>query len=71
MDYKTIKQFVAGRACPLSAENEKGELVIISEGEQNDVHFYETQTAQNNNYVRTNVYWEDGTVEEIFERDEV
>ena len=67
MDYKTLKKTIAG-GCPLTAENENGEFVLVEEGKENGEHFYRTQTLQNNGWTRTNVYWEDGTTEELYEK---
>lgn len=68
MDYKTLKKTIAGKSCPLTAENENGEFVLVEEGKRSGEHFYRTQTLQKNGWTRTNVYWEDGTVEELYEK---
>ena len=70
MTYAEIKEKVEkfGHNLPISAENENAEYVIIGEGYVDGQHFYELRTMQNNNWVRINTYWEDGTVEETYER---
>ena len=68
MSYKELKKLVNGRTCPLSAENECGEYVIIEEGSNEGVHFYQTTTAQNNDWLRINIYYADGCTEELYDR---
>ena len=53
---------------PLSATNEDGENVVIGQGTNEDgERYYELTTYQNNGYIRTNWYYENGTAEETFE----
>ena len=70
MTYAEIKEKVEkfGPNLPISAENENAEYVIIGEGYACGQHFYELCSMQNNNWVRINTYWEDGTIEETYER---
>ena len=68
MTYEQIKDLVNGKSLPISAENENGENVIISEGKTSNMHFYETQTAQKNDCVRINTYYQNGVTEETFEK---
>ena len=49
---------------PLSGKNEVGENLIISINKDNIT----VQTLQNNGWVRTNVYYDDGVIEELYER---
>lgn len=55
---------------PLTAENDAGELVILSVvGFDNDDNpIWRTETLQENEYVRINIYHPDGTVEEMYEK---
>ena len=51
-------------------KNGDGENVIIERGEDHDrgEGYVRTQTFQSNGWVRNNYYYEDGTVEELFDR---
>lgn len=70
MSYEELKEKIEseGHSLPVTAENENGELVIIEEGVDDDVHYYKTTTAQNNDWCRINCFYADGTVTETFER---
>ncbi len=48
----------------LCGKNQKGENVIITI----DIQKAEIQTFQHNGFIRTNVYWLDGTTEELYSR---
>ena len=52
------------------AENQDGEPVIIEEGRSEAGHFYRLTTAQHNNWCRINVHYEDGSVDEIYKKDQ-
>ena len=49
---------------PWSGKNDVGENMLISVNSDNIT----VQTFQSNGWTRENVYWNDGTVEELFER---
>ncbi len=73
MTYKEIDKKVKdfGKEMPISATNEDEEDVIIEGGrepENNNLRFYQLTTVQKNGWLRINVYWEDGTTEEWFDR---
>lgn len=73
MTYKEIDKKVKdfGKGMPISATNEDGEDVIIEGGREpknNNLRFYQLTTVQKNGWLRINVYWEDGTIEEWFDR---
>ena len=73
MTYKEIDKMVKefGKEMPINATNEDGEDVIIEGGrepENDNLRFYQLTTVQKNDWLRINVYWEDGTVEEWFDR---
>ena len=48
----------------LAGQNEEGENVWISINEDNIT----LQTFQHNNWVRTNIYYKDGTIEELYDK---
>ena len=49
---------------PLFGKNEDGESVLISVNKDNIT----VETFQDNGWVRQNVYWEDGTTEELYRK---
>lgn len=66
--YKEIAELVKGIALPISGQNEKGEIVIISRGhtEEGLGRSFLVETLQNNGWSCIHTYWEDGTKEETF-----
>lgn len=68
MSYEDVKQIVKnfGSTLPANGTDEDGNVVIVSEGKDECGHFYEVQTAQENGWIRVNVFYEDGTVTETF-----
>lgn len=70
MTYAELKKLTSGKEMPLSAENEEGENVIIVGGYSEDaqMYFYEVRTYQHNHWTRINIFWEDGTIEELFDK---
>lgn len=53
---------------PISGTNDSGETVIISAGSSDGEEFYRLDTYQHNGWIRVNNYYEDGTVDETYER---
>lgn len=68
MTYKKLSEYYRNFNFPVFATNEDGEFIIIKRGEVDNLEFYQTETHQNNNWIRVNTYWEDGTVEETYKR---
>ena len=69
--YSYLKDLVDGRPCqqfPLTGKNDSGEHVLVFEGCNDGVHYYGTDTLQCNDVLRRNVWYEDGTSEEWYER---
>lgn len=69
--YKEIKEFTKDCELPFTATNDEEENVIIEHGREDDglkEHFYKITTAQKNGWLRINIYWEDGTTEEMYEK---
>lgn len=65
-NYSYLKTFIAAHKdekFPLTATNEKGELVIISAVSDN----VDVAVCQSNGYMMHHTYWLDRTVEEWFE----
>lgn len=66
-DYQGMLELMKHHAefeLPLSGKNENGENVLISINEHNIT----IQTCQSNDWFRTNIYYDDGTSEELFEK---
>jgi hypothetical protein len=53
---------------PLTAKTETGEDVIVDAFSQDDKIVWQISTLQGNGWIRVNLYYEDGTVEELYER---
>lgn len=71
MTYQELKDTIekSGKSLPLSAENDRGEYVIIEEGKREDgVHYYRTTTAQDNDWCKIIYLYADDVVEELYER---
>lgn len=49
---------------PLAGKNEDNENILISINEHNIT----VQTFQNNGWLRTNIYHDDGTIEELYDK---
>ena len=64
--YFEIKDLVKDKELPLCGTNDDGEAVVIEWS--NDYNAYKVATLQHNGWVRVNYYYEDGTVEEIYEK---
>ena len=59
---KNIKETLFG-------ENERGDTVVVSTGKTEDNEpYYKVETIQENDWVRTNIYYEDGTIEELYDK---
>ena len=68
MTYQELKEMTKGKTLPLTAENEDGERVIIEKGHNGDLEYYQLSTFQSNDWVRINRYYEDGSIDETYER---
>ena len=66
--YGILKHRIEGNDFPLAGENSRGETVILTEGINNGVHFITLKTYQKNNWICVCNYYEDGTVEEMYEK---
>jgi hypothetical protein len=68
MTYKEIKKQTEGKTFPIAGENEDGEAVVVEVGERDGERFFKATTAQHNGWCRLNIYWEDGTTEELYRK---
>lgn len=68
--YKDIKNFTNECKLPFDGVNDNDESILISSGIDNESNekYYKVKTKQNNGWIRTNIYWEDGTIEELYEK---
>jgi hypothetical protein len=75
MDYREIKAKLVEKGfgvhdLPLVGKNEDGETLIISvvKDIETGSDAFKVETAQDNGWMRVNIYYKDGTVEELYER---
>lgn len=64
--YNKIKTLVKSRELPLMYINGNDEVVMITWDAEYEA--YKTITYQHNHWMRTNYYYADGTVEELYNR---
>lgn len=68
MDYQKLEEITKGKTLPLNAENEDKERVVIEKLRNGDMKYYQLSTFQNNDWVRVNRYYEDGSFDETYEK---
>ena len=68
MNYKTLEALTTGKNLPLTGENEEKETVIIEKGHNGNLKYYQLSTFQNNDWIRINRYYEDGSIDESYKR---
>ena len=67
--YQSLEIFTLGQNLPACSANEKGENVIISkEPVEDGTYCFRLDTYQDNDWVRINRYYSDGTTTEEYER---
>ena len=66
--YNYLKETTSGMEFPLAGNNSDKETVLVCDGYSDGTHYYKTITAQSNGWSRSNVWYEDGTSEEWYER---
>ena len=69
MTYEELEALTAGRTFPIHAENDDGETVIIGRTKPGDNAFFKVTTYQKNGWTRINYIFQDGTCEELFEKE--
>ena len=67
-DFEEMTKDFTDNDFPLGGTNDNNEPIIISKGEMDGEKFFKTMTAQHNNWLRINYYFEDGRIEELFEK---
>ena len=66
--FEKLKKETQGYSFPLYGETEDGEDQIIEVGADKEMgQFFRVTTYQSNDWIRVNIYYEDGTTEELFE----
>lgn len=68
VNYDTLKQFCLDTNLSATAINDNGESVVISTEPFEGSYCYRLDTCQHNGWIRTNYYYEDGSIDELFER---
>ena len=70
--FKDIEKLVEGKELPITGETEDGEFIMICAGrtEEGLGRSYQVETEQENGWSRIHTYWEDGTKEETFKRND-
>lgn len=68
MTFEELAKLMDGKTGPIDGENVDGELVIIQPGSRDGNKFFRVETHQHNGWLRINYIWEDGTREELFEK---
>ena len=63
------KEGYAIKDLPLTTTSEDGEIVVVTVAGVDDDNklIWKTVTCQKNNWIRTNIYYFDGTMEELYE----
>lgn len=68
MTYQELKRLTAGHSLPLAAKNGTGENVIVERGHDGQQGFFKQITAQDNGWIQTYFFYEDGSIEEHYSR---
>lgn len=66
--FSEIKKMVNGRVLPLLGKNEEGEVLILSQGKDDNGEYYQAEVAQHNDWCRINRYYADGTITETYKK---
>lgn len=69
INYNNLSVFTLGASLPVSAVNDKGETVVISqEPDGTGSRCFRLDTYQKNDWVRTNRFYANGVITEEYER---
>ena len=68
MTYQEIKRITEENDHSMIYMNEDGEYVHVKLITDENGSRYEVETMQNNGWIRTNICWEDGTIEELYKK---
>lgn len=66
--FENLDVFCSTTNLPATAVNDNGESVIISTEPFEGSYCYRLDTCQHNGWIRTNYYYEDGSIDELFDR---
>ncbi len=66
--YEYIRETTNGMEFPLAGNNSDKETVLVCDGYSDGTHYYRTDTMQSNGWVRVNIWYDDGSSEEWYER---
>ena len=53
---------------PMVGKDEVNNTVLVVKGENENGKYVKTETAQKNNWIRINYYYENGDTEELFDK---
>ena len=67
MTYEDAKEFVDGCRA-VFYQNQDGEFTEVHPGRNKDGEYVRFVTFQNNGWMRTNVYYQDGSSDEMYRR---
>lgn len=68
MTFKELEKLCRG-SFSMTFQNQDGEFVEVNKAMNADGKLYRAITYQNNGWIRTNVYYEDGNVDELYKKD--
>lgn len=69
MTFEILEELTNGyEDFPVVGDNFYLEKLLIFKGESDGRRFFRVETFQHNDWCRIKVYWEDGTVEEMYEK---
>ena len=66
--YCDLMKLTKGKELPLATTNADGESVIVEQGTCEIGHFFKLTTAQDNGWLRINIYYETGESEELYKK---
>jgi len=71
MTFEILEELTKGYSAedfPIVGGNFYLEKKLFFKGESDGIRFFRVETFQHNGWCRINVYWEDGTIEEMYEK---
>jgi len=68
MDYKQLMEITQGKNFPCVGENDEKERVVIEKIDSNERNYFKVSAFQSNGWTRTNIYYEDGSCDETYEK---
>lgn len=66
--FETLKTQTEGKSFPFMGVAENGERVIVYHGVCENEEFFKIQAFQENDWIRTTIYYADGSSETLYEK---